>query len=291
MTLCHLFAQFVFQLQLRAQFAFQLQLPANSPSSSRCLRINLSNCSSLMSIFCLSLRYSVLAFLYSFLSSVLVANDEHAIYFYLDRCANGDLSAGLETTRASVIVRRRAQKSSTMRGSQAQLPLDSGKTRLNDVNTYPRKSPTLGYTCTAMSPPAWLHVRSWAPTRRDQRPVHSNAHPTNSHKFTAPTRGHGRQGTASLRDATTLRRLRRRRLEGQCLFTLAEYRKAVECFDKAARPDSGYTTAYASMVGSQKRLKKRPKRDRCFNGSAGPEPDCATAQPYRRCCAQSTPEA
>ncbi len=42
----------------------------------------------------------------------------------------------LETTRASVIVRRSAQKSSTMRGSQAQLPLDSGKTRLNDVNTY-----------------------------------------------------------------------------------------------------------------------------------------------------------
>ena len=49
---------------------------------------------------------------------------------------HGDLSAGLETTQASVIVRRSAQKSSTMRGSQAQLPLDSGKTRLNDVNTY-----------------------------------------------------------------------------------------------------------------------------------------------------------
>ena len=49
---------------------------------------------------------------------------------------HGDLSAGLETAQASVIVRRRAQKSSTMRGSQAQLPLDSGKTRLNDVNTY-----------------------------------------------------------------------------------------------------------------------------------------------------------
>ena len=47
-----------------------------------------------------------------------------------------DLSVGLETTQASVIVRRSAQKSSTMRGSQAQLPLDSGKTRLNDVNTY-----------------------------------------------------------------------------------------------------------------------------------------------------------
>ena len=39
----------------------------NSTSSSRCLRINLSNCSFLMSTFCLSLRYSVLAFLYSFL--------------------------------------------------------------------------------------------------------------------------------------------------------------------------------------------------------------------------------
>ena len=39
----------------------------NSSSSSRCLRINLSNCSFLMSTFCLSLRYSVLAFLYSFL--------------------------------------------------------------------------------------------------------------------------------------------------------------------------------------------------------------------------------
>ena len=47
-----------------------------------------------------------------------------------------DLSVGLETTQASVIVRRSAQKSSTMRGSQARLPLDSGKTRLNDVNTY-----------------------------------------------------------------------------------------------------------------------------------------------------------
>ena len=49
---------------------------------------------------------------------------------------HNDLSVGLETTQASVIVRRSAQKSSTMRGSQAQLPLDSGKTRLNDVNTY-----------------------------------------------------------------------------------------------------------------------------------------------------------
>ena len=49
---------------------------------------------------------------------------------------HGDLSVGLETAQASVIVRRSAQKSSTMRGSQAQLPLDSGKTRLNDVNTY-----------------------------------------------------------------------------------------------------------------------------------------------------------
>ena len=70
-----------------------------------------------------------------------------------------------------------------------------------------------------------------------------------------------------------------------------EYRKTVECFDKAARPDSGCTTAHAGMVRSQKRLKKRLKRGRCFNGSAGPEPDCATAQPYRRYCAQSTPEA
>ena len=70
-----------------------------------------------------------------------------------------------------------------------------------------------------------------------------------------------------------------------------KYRKAVECFDKAARLDSGCTTAHADMVRSQKRLKKRLKRGRCFNGTAGPEPDCATAQPYGRCCAQSTPEA
>ena len=53
----------------------------------------------------------------------------------------------------------------------------------------PTNSPTLGYTCTAMSLPAWLHVRSWAPTRRDQRSVHSNAHQANSLKFPAPTRG------------------------------------------------------------------------------------------------------
>ena len=34
-------------------------------------------------------------------------------------------------------------------------------------------------TCTAMSPPAWLHVRSRRHhSRRDQRPVHSNTHPT-----------------------------------------------------------------------------------------------------------------
>ena len=39
----------------------------SSSSSFRCLRINLSNCSFLTSTFCLSLRYSVLAFLYSFL--------------------------------------------------------------------------------------------------------------------------------------------------------------------------------------------------------------------------------
>ena len=70
-----------------------------------------------------------------------------------------------------------------------------------------------------------------------------------------------------------------------------KYRKAVECFDKAARLDSGCTTAHADMVRSQKRLKKRLKRGRCFNGTAGPEPDCATAQPYGRCCVQSTPEA
>ena len=70
-----------------------------------------------------------------------------------------------------------------------------------------------------------------------------------------------------------------------------EYRKAVECFDRAAGPDSGCTTAYAGMVRSQKGLRKHLKRGRCFNGTAGPEPDCATAQPYRRCCAQSTPEA
>ena len=38
----------------------------SSSSSFRCLRINLSNCSFLTSTFCLSLRYSVLAFLYSF---------------------------------------------------------------------------------------------------------------------------------------------------------------------------------------------------------------------------------
>ena len=89
--------------------------------------------------------------------------------------------------------------------------------------------------------------------------------------------------------ATTLRR--RQRLEGQCLFALVEYRKAAECFDRAARPDSGCTTAHAGMVRSQKRPKKRLKRGRCLNGTAGPEPDCATAQPYGRCCAQSTPEA
>ena len=39
----------------------------SSSSSFRCLRINLSNCSFLTSTFCLSLRYSVLVFLYSFL--------------------------------------------------------------------------------------------------------------------------------------------------------------------------------------------------------------------------------
>ena len=70
-----------------------------------------------------------------------------------------------------------------------------------------------------------------------------------------------------------------------------EYRKAVECFDKAARPDSGCTTAYADMVRSRKRLKKRLKCGRCFNETAGPEPDCAIAQPYGRCRAQSIPEA
>ena len=37
------------------------------------LSCRISNC-------CLSSRYSALVFLYSFLSSVLVANDEHAIY-------------------------------------------------------------------------------------------------------------------------------------------------------------------------------------------------------------------
>ena len=58
----------------------------NFSSSSRCLRINLSNCSFLTSTFCLSSRYSALVFLYSFLSSVLVANGEYVIY-YLDRCA------------------------------------------------------------------------------------------------------------------------------------------------------------------------------------------------------------
>ena len=71
--------------------------------------------------------------------------------------------------------------------------------------------------------------------------------------------GHGRQGTASLRDATTLRRLRRRRLEGQCLFTLAEYRKAVECFDKAAGPDSGCTTAYAGHGEIAEKAQETPE--------------------------------
>ena len=137
-----------------------------------------------------------------------------------------------------------------------------------------------GFTSAHGHQPAETSGRS---TQMRIQPTHTNSRRRRG--------GHGRQGTASLRDATTLRRLRRRRLEGQCLFTLAEYRKAVECFDKAARPDSGCTTAYAGMVRSQKRLKKRLKRGRCFNGSAGPEPDCAIAQPYRRYCAQSTPEA
>ena len=37
--------------------------------------------------------------------------------------------------------------------------------------------------------PSLRSSRFRAHSRRDQRPVHSNAHPTNSHKFTAPTRG------------------------------------------------------------------------------------------------------
>ena len=146
-----------------------------------------------------------------------------------------DLSVGLETTQASVIVRRSAQKSSTMRGSQARLPLDSGKTRLNDVNTYKqitrlqstqnkhRPSPANatdlrlggavtscmcmlirtyghGHACTGMRTLSWARARPWSYLHGH---VHGHGHARtvthmhgHSHTFTGYVHGHASDETS-----------------------------------------------------------------------------------------------